>query len=216
MPKKKKKWYIHPLFLVMVSLIGSTILGLMTTFLLESRNEKIKEQQIITGIESANKMLEQNMYDDALTKYNSLLEKVSAKSEPLLFAEIKLGEGRTFVMMSYISNEEENLKKAITSFEEANDIYTENKYPEKYALVEGNLANAYLGLSEIRDKEKNLINAINSNLKALEIFTSQKNTEKVAVKLLNLGVCYECLSEVKETEKNLNMAISSYIKSIET
>lgn len=133
MAKKRKKWYQNKLFITVCSLLASTLLGFLVTYGFTIRNENINRSRIETNISYAESLIEQNAPEDALKKIQELLTTVSKKTEPKLYAKIKLDEGRTFFIMAYSKEQELNLKKAISAYVEALQIFTLKKYPEDYA-----------------------------------------------------------------------------------
>ena len=159
MAKKQKKWYKNKLLITVFSLIASTLLGFLVTYGFTIRNENINRSRIETNISYAESLIDQNAPEDALKKIQELLTTVSKETEPKLYARIKLDEGRTLFIMAYSKEQELNLKKAISAYEEALQIFTLKKYPEDYARTQSFMANAFFGMSDIRNKEENLAKA---------------------------------------------------------
>jgi len=159
MAKKRKKWYQNKLLITICSLIVSTLLGFLVTYGFTIRNENINRSRIETNISYAESLIDQNAPQDALKKIQELLTTVSKEIEPKLYARIKLDEGRTFFIIAYSIEQELNLKKAISAYEEALKIFTIDKYPGDYAIVQNAISGAYKQLSEINNKEENLAKA---------------------------------------------------------
>lgn len=61
--------------------------------------------------------------------------------------------------MAYSKEQELNLKKAISAYGEASKIFTIEKYPSNYSIVQGAISIAYTQLAQINDKEENLAKA---------------------------------------------------------
>ena len=61
--------------------------------------------------------------------------------------------------MAYFKEQELYLKKAISAYGEALKIFTIEKYPGDYAIIQNALSGAYTQLAQISDKEENLAKA---------------------------------------------------------
>lgn len=93
---------------------------------------------------------------------------------PFDYAYTQINLGSIYISLANVRDKEQNLAKAIQTYEDALKIRTTEKYPFDYALIQSNLGNAYKSLSEVQDKEKNITNTILSYEEALKIFNNEK------------------------------------------
>ena len=107
-----------------------------------------------------------------------------------------------------------NLKKSISAYQEALEIFTLKKYPDEYASTQSYLSNAYFLMSDIRNREDNLNNAIAANLEALKVFKINNSPGQYAKVNANMGAIYGNLAKVTEPAANLNKAQEFLNKSI--
>ncbi|MCX7921606.1 MAG: hypothetical protein N3B21_06270 [Clostridia bacterium] len=149
-------------------------------------------------ISTADKLLENKDYVNAIRGYEAAIENISSQKNPLEYAEAKNSIGIAFSEPAGAVNKESNITKAIIAYEDAFKIYTVKSYPTDYARVQGNLATAYLELSEIRDKEKNLTKAIQACQDCLKVFTLSEYASEYAQVQNLLGVAYNDLSQIRK------------------
>jgi len=213
--KKKRKWYTSPLILTVISLIGGAILSFIPAYYFKIREQRIEYSKIENSIINAENLLSQGLPDEALGKYQLLITTVSRQLKPEFYARIKRGEGLAYFTLSYSNEKENNLKKALSSFYDALEIYTIEKYPEDYARTQGYIANTCLAMSEIRDREKNLNLAILSNEEALKVYNREKYPVQYGKIKLNLGINYEYLAEINYKEEYLKQAVDYYNEALE-
>jgi len=69
------------------------------------------------------------------------------------------------------TNREANLRRTISGYRSALQVYTYERYPMDYAITQNNLGKAYAALSEVQDKEDNLKSAIDACSQALKVLT---------------------------------------------
>ena len=216
-PKKKKKsgarksgknspWFIG----IVGGLIGAFVVGAFLYYFFGHRELEIYRAIAMTSLNNADRLLEKNMAEDALAIYTDVAGKVSAKKDPALYANVKNSEGVCYYKLALIKNTEANLLKAISAFQEALKIRTEEKYPTDYANTQNNLGNTYRALSEVKDKKENLTKAFEAFEKALKIFTRDKYPAGYAATQNNLGAAYATLAEVADKEQNLNKAVKAF------
>ena len=66
---KHKQWLVG----IITGAVAGVLAGVMLYYFFEYRKEKISEDILITSMENADKLIEQNMYEDALAIYNDIL-----------------------------------------------------------------------------------------------------------------------------------------------
>jgi tetratricopeptide (TPR) repeat protein len=102
----------------------------------------------------------------------------------------------------------ENIEQAITSYQQALQVFTRQAFPENWARTQMNLANAYC--DRIRgERAENIEQAITSYQQALQVFTPQAFPEDWARTQHNLANAYRDRVRGEETE-NLKQAIALY------
>ena len=195
-------WYIPTTCRVLA--VFFTGINLNNLFL--SKKPKNLETELMDSINNADKLLENNMFKDAIVKYNELLKYASIKNEPDIYCYIKNNKGICYHYLGIATNNEENLIKAIQVYDEFLKISTIQKFPVDYAIVKNNLGNAHNILSKFRNSEEHLIKAIQAYVEALEIFSGKKYPFNYAMVQNNLGVGYRNLSQYRNSEKNLEKA----------
>ena len=187
-------------------------MGIALYFLFDHKLEKKRETIVITSINSADKLLEGGMFEDAMAIYNGVLKKISIKDQPQLYGHVKAQQGLCYhkISASIISNREENLAMAISLYKEALKIFMPKKYPQEYAMSQGRLGNAYTRLADVRNREENVTKAIQAYEQALKIYTIEKYPIDYAATQNNLGTAYEILADVRNREENVTKAIQAY------
>ena len=61
---------------------------------------------------------------------------------PIQFAECKFGLGKAYLSLSGYEDKTENYHKAIASFDDALKIFTEEKFPENYRMLQEEISRA--------------------------------------------------------------------------
>src|SRR2546425_3758720 len=136
---------------------GGIVVGVVLYFLFEAKKEEASQSMTSASVANADRLIERNMFAEALKIYDGLLITVSDTS---IYAHIKRSEGVCYYNLAFRDDKEVNLNKAIRADEEALRIFTVQRYPLDYALTLNNLGNAYRDFAEVRDKEENLTIAI--------------------------------------------------------
>jgi tetratricopeptide (TPR) repeat protein len=141
-----------------------------------------------------------------------MLEKsLNIKQDPTKRAKILTDIGTQYVEFSRITdNEEELLKQAIKSFDEALGIFTKEKHPKAYAKARHNLGFAYSNLSDIRNQDKNLKEAIRAFQDTLTVYRKEKFPIDYGRTQNNLGGAFLRLAEISNKEEDLKKAIEAY------
>ncbi len=67
--KKQDKWYHTKLFITIVSIVGSILLGIIPAYYFTIRAEKIEYSKIESGVLSTEDFLAQGLVDAALQKF---------------------------------------------------------------------------------------------------------------------------------------------------
>lgn len=205
----------NPLLLAILTGVVATFVGGIALFyLFKCIKKRRTKTELKARINNADKFLEKDMIDESLAIYHDVLKTVAARDYPEIYGHVKYQEGICYYELSWVSDKEKNLTKAIRSYEEALEIYSLNKYPTEYAGVHNDLGSTYRMLAEVREQEKNLTKAIRSYEKALEIYTMGKYPLDYAKTNMNLGDAYYSLSEVRNSEVNLCAAIRTYEKAL--
>jgi len=218
------------MFWLAVLAISLTVIFGVLSLLSNTSNQEISEDIVKTRLGHADRLLEGGMTKDALEIYIDLLEKVSEKNYPEHYAHIKSKEGRCYLNLVLMGeNQEDNIKKAILAFEDALKIYTDEEYPFDYGNIQNDIGNSYYILAEIRNREDNLEKAILAFEKALKVYRNKRLVQTIdigeGIKLgiykveeyvnyagvqVGLGNAYSSLAEVRDKKNNLEKAIDAY------
>ena len=158
-----------PWFMSIVSaFLGALLAGVTLYYLFEYKKERVSENILITTINNADKLLEKDLTEEALSIYLDALKTISPRQQKL-YGHIKTKEGACYLRLSERGDKEENINKAIRAFEESLKIYSDRDYPQEFAALKINLGTAHKELSVVRDKEENISKAIWAFVEALEI-----------------------------------------------
>ena len=184
-----------------------------------------KEENINNAIQAGQESLKiyvsgvHRDYQNASYTTNYPRGKITSKvaifeSYPTGYAACQNVLGEAYLELANVRDNEENVGKAIQSFEDALKVITidghPGPYPIQYALNQKDLGNAYLFLSDIRDGKENLNNSVHACQEALKIFTLESYPLDNALILMNLGNAYLFLSFYQDEEDNLNKSIQTY------
>jgi tetratricopeptide (TPR) repeat protein len=101
-----------------------------------------------------------------------------------------------------------NLRRAIECFEAAMRVYTEQDFPQDWAVTQNNLGNAWQNLPT-GDRDANLHHAIECYEAALRVYTEQDFPQDWAMTQNNLGAAWRGLP-TGDREANLRRAIECY------
>jgi tetratricopeptide (TPR) repeat protein len=187
---KNNPWLVGIISGLVVTILG----GAFLYFIFQYPKEKAEKELIVTSLESANKLLSNNICEEALIKYKEIIKTLSKAKEPEIYAEINNNVGICYEKLADKNNKEENLKQAIDAYEEALKIFTLEIYPVDYAITQDNLGTAYRTHSEVRDKEENLQKAIHAYEEALKIRTVERYPLFHNIVLLNMKFAKRQLS----------------------
>jgi CHAT domain-containing protein/tetratricopeptide (TPR) repeat protein len=101
-----------------------------------------------------------------------------------------------------------NLELGITAYELALQVYTQDIFPEQWAMTQNNLANAYKNRIQ-GDRSENLEQAIAAYKLALQVYTREALPEQWATTQNNLANAYKSRIQGDRSE-NLEQAIHTY------
>ena len=112
-----------------------------------------------------------------------------------------------------LGNRADNLEIAITGYEIALTIFSRDRFPEEWAIMQHNLGNAYLDCIQ-REKGENLEQAISYYQQTLQVYTCDRFPYEWATTQNNLGLTYFYRIQGEKAE-NLDQAISCYQKALQ-
>jgi len=104
----------------------------------------------------------------------------------------------------------EYMKTAIAAYKEAMNIYTLERFPMDYAMIQNNLGNAYGTLAEVEATAENCKKAITAFEEALKVYTLDRLPMEYAMTQNNLGTAYGTLAEIEAKAENCKSAIKAY------
>jgi len=112
-----------------------------------------------------------------------------------------------------LGNRADNLEIAITGYEIALTVFTRDRFPEEWAIMQHNLGNAYLDCIH-REKAENLEQAISYYQQTLQVYTRDRFPYEWATTQNNLGLTYFYRIQGEKAE-NLEQAISCYQQTLQ-
>ncbi len=112
-----------------------------------------------------------------------------------------------------LGNRADNLEIAITGYEIALTIFSRDRFPEEWAIMQHNLGNAYLDCIQ-REKGENLEQAISYYQQTLQVYTCDRFPYEWATTQNNLGLTYFYRIQGEKAE-NLEQAISYYQQTLQ-
>jgi len=151
------------IYVLLGGMIGAAVASLIILiiyFFSSFKKQKAYRDKMLKRLDTADLMLRENMTMDALSIYNELLLNMPKQVEPELYAHMKQSEGNCYFTLSLAQDKQENLIKAINSYEDALRYGNYQKKPGDYLSIQGQLGDAYLKISEFQKKEEFLAKAI--------------------------------------------------------
>ena len=128
---------------IIIGVISGILSGVLVGIIIYNLYEKIKKDKVKIKVkdllDNANKLLENNDFENALFEYNRLLKEMAGEGESEIFSKIKFQEGICYYYSSFKVDKEINLNNSIRAYEEALKIFTLEKYPLLHKKVIANL-----------------------------------------------------------------------------
>ena len=103
---------------ILVAVLVGIGVEVLIHYLFERRKKRTHKTIFDNSINKADKLLKNNLPQEALTIYNDLLKSVSHKEYPEIYGIIKNSEGECYLAFANLRDKGENLAKAIHAFEE--------------------------------------------------------------------------------------------------
>jgi len=153
-------------------------------------------------INEADAILIRGYAQDALLKYNTILENISAYDKPGLYAHIMTNMGNAYFVLANTRDIKSNLFYAISKYEKALEIYKEDKETPNYFQVSNNLANAYFVLGEISGDHDLINKSISEYTKVIDYFEAEKFFLDCAKARYNMGRAYFITGDKMLAEEN--------------
>ncbi len=122
-------------------------------------------------------------------------------------AQISLGVD---LMSLPIGDRRENLRRAVTAYEEALRFHTPEAAPLDYAMTQNNLGTAYSDLAALEDRAGNLRQAVAAYEQALRFYTPEAAPLAYATTQNNLGNAYRDLAALEDRAGNLRQAVDAF------
>ncbi|MDD4664235.1 MAG: hypothetical protein PHD83_06210 [Caldisericia bacterium] len=164
---------------------------------------------IIDNLEEADKLLSKTLTEEALEVYQESLKQINKRTNPDTYGRIQLGIGICYINLSYASDQEKNLLKAILKLEEALQYIDPTQNMQNYLLSLANLSSIYYSMASLRDRKKNINKAIEIAEKAIA-FKNENNFPELYSDIYRIiGSCYKELM-VLDSQKELFDKIHTY------
>lgn len=155
--------------------------------------------------ETARRSLRMHEHHDLLTWWHPVALFENPKSPESAFALLDLGKE---LLRATLGDFCENLRHAITCFEAALHVFTEEDFPQKWATTQNNLGIAWWTLPR-GDRSENLQRAIGCCEAALRVFTEEDFPREWAMTQNNLGNAWSVLPTGDRSE-SLRRAITCF------
>jgi tetratricopeptide (TPR) repeat protein len=164
-----------------------------------------------------------NQFEDILNSiaYHQLsIEKRRIHPNSIAYARSQNNLGTAFYKLAFLKEPDINFSKSLNCYNEALTIYTIDKLPSKYAMIQINIAAVYWGLikkSTLNDETKvnNLRMCIFHSEKALSIYDDNKQPTECADTYVNLGIAYSELSNFNNKSYNLYKSVEFFQKALD-
>jgi len=143
--------------------------------------------------------------------YQQMIERVIPEEYPDFYASLQNNLGKIYAGLPS-DDLQENLKLAITCYENALCVWTQETAPIEYALIQSNLGEVYFKMP-IGDYQENILKSIACYQNALHYQQPKDDPFEYAMNLCHLGDGYQALSQtlsVNERSTNLAKAITYY------
>ncbi|TRT77866.1 MAG: tetratricopeptide repeat protein [Microcystis sp. M_OC_Ca_00000000_S217Cul] len=119
----------------------------------------------------------------------------------------------TLETLGYVYKKAKKYEEAETIYQQVLNVYSEQKFSQKWAKIQNSLGNVYLDKNQ-GSKADNLERAISCFNSALEVYTRDSFPSEWAMTKNNLGVAYS--NRIRgERADNLELAIVAYNQSLE-
>ncbi|CCI28587.1 CHAT domain-containing protein [Microcystis aeruginosa] len=119
----------------------------------------------------------------------------------------------TLETLGYVYKKAKKYEEAETIYQQVLNVYSEQKFSQKWAKIQNSLGNVYLDKNQ-GSKADNLERAISCFYSALEVYTRESFPSEWAMTQNNLGVAYS--NRIRgERAENLELAIVAYNLSLE-
>ncbi|TRU29536.1 MAG: tetratricopeptide repeat protein [Microcystis aeruginosa Ma_QC_B_20070730_S2] len=119
----------------------------------------------------------------------------------------------TLETLGYVYKKAKKYEEAETIYQQVLNVYSEQKFSQKWAKIQNSLGNVYLDKNQ-GSKADNLERAISCFYSALEVYTRESFPSEWAMTQNNLGVAYN--NRIRgERAENLELAIVAYNLSLE-
>ncbi len=119
----------------------------------------------------------------------------------------------TLETLGYVYNKAKKYEEAETIYQQVLNVYSEQKFSQKWAKIQNSLGNVYLDKNQ-GSKADNLERAISCFNSALEVYTRDSFPSEWAMTQNNLGIAYAIRIRGKRAD-NLELAIVAYNLSLE-
>lgn len=172
-------------------------------------SNKNRENEIINDrLIEADQLVEMNEFEEALKKYNSILDKISRFSDPMIYCHVKRSIGTLYAKSAVKKDKFNNCQKAMNAFKAA--LEADMKDDCFISIINNDMGNVYCMLNDIKNDEKYLMKAINCYEESLKYIDSEKYSEDYLQTLINLGGAYRSLGFLKDKLENSMKAVQIF------
>ncbi|HEX2926940.1 MAG TPA: tetratricopeptide repeat protein, partial [Ruminiclostridium sp.] len=163
-------------------------------------------------IDDADKLLDAKKPEEAISKYKNIIENITEKENPDIFAQVMNNMGNAYSMLAQFKAAAQNTQYAVSAYSSAIRIYSSDKNRDNYYITLNNLANAYFNLWEVTGKKDDLNSAADIYFKILKSGRLKDVSMDIAILDYNIGSVYSGLGKSGMAIESLTKAQSEFEK----
>ncbi len=148
-------------------------------------------------ISYADRLLASNNAQEALHKYNEILDNLSKEEMPDIYAHVMNNRANAYQKLAEYKQTKSNIQSAIDSYLEAMSYYIDIDDNTNYSIILNNLGSAYNNLYDITGNNSYLVEASVYYEKALKYYTLSKYPVDYALIQYNMGKVYYNLGMIE-------------------
>lgn len=141
-------------------------------------------------ISLADRLIASNNAQEALHKYNEILDSLSKEENPDIYAYVMNNRANAYQKLAEHRDTGSNIQSAIDSYQEALDYYIEIDDTANYSIILNNLGSAYKKLYDITGNNTYLVEASVYYEKALKYYNLHRYPMDYALIQYNMGKVY--------------------------
>jgi tetratricopeptide (TPR) repeat protein len=166
-------------------------------------------------VDRADRLLEDNKFNDALLKYTDILENFFEEENPLIYMHVMNNMGNAYIMLAEIKDTKMNALYAVASYKKALKYYPDDSKTNNYYITLNNLGNAYSILAEVTGDKVYSQKAVLGYEEALKFYLPENDLIGYALLQYKLGKQYLELNNRDSFKECMVQAEASFEKAAE-